>query len=73
MIHIPATYVQDVHVLIQGDDVAQAREKAGLSQTRLAALCGWAQASQSRLERPGEHRVDLYTYRRLQVVLNRSR
>jgi len=72
MIHIPATYAEGVYVLIQGDDVAQAREKAGLTQTGLAVLCGWAQSKQSRLESPGEHRVDIDTYKQLQAALNRE-
>jgi len=67
------TVVTQVRVEIQGEQLTAAREEAGLSQARLAALCGWSQSRQCQLERPGVVRMEEETFRRIEGALSGRR
>ena len=67
---LAGTVVTQVRVEIQGEQLTAAREEAGLSQARLAALCGWSQSRQCQLERPGVVRMEEETYRRIERALS---
>ena len=68
---LAGTVVTQVRVEIQGEQLTAAREEAGLSQARLAALCGWSQSRQCQLERPGRVRMEEETFRRIERALSR--
>ncbi len=67
---LAGTVVMQVRVEIQGEQLTAAREEAGLSQARLAALCGWSQSRQCQLERPGRVRMEEETFRRIERALS---
>ena len=57
MTTIPIKYIKKP--VFHSVDVIRAREKAGLSQTKFAELCGWSQSAQSKYELPGiVHAID---------------
>lgn len=70
MAGIPGTWIELFHVEIRGEDIAAAREAAGLTQEQVADACGWSQSRQSRLERPGRVVIEDWTYRRLTIALS---
>lgn len=56
----------------EGIDLTIAREKAGLSQAKMAKLCDWSRTHQHLLELPIAHSIDEPTLRIINEALNQD-
>ncbi len=60
----------EIRPVIDGTELVEVREKAGLNQGQFAEICGWSPQWQSQLEIPGEHKISPETGARLKEVIS---